>query len=476
MTKNRSRSPLTGLRKLSTDPAAALAIRSVLAKELRTAANGIVDENAYIRMGMPPAPSYTYADAEARVTPAQMETFGYELVAKDILRDIDRHPSGGFKFFPTKQGWLAIRKGSSRLLEAPKAVFTTDIATCQKPLERDKIAATSLKVAQAPTPPDRFIDALPTAEELLMPLLVLTADQPIQKSSILKRLAEQVGFPKKRMAVALPADTNQTFSLKAQHAISYLVRARLLHRTKKTLSLTVHGRQVLASQSHRWSNFEEPAIKKIKPPLPKMVSGGTSQGPRLDITRVLLSIRSMEPFDLISVWENARRILNDPRKQEQHEKVATVIRGIEAEWIRRNASGNPDEYFDWPTTEARGGDGSLSLENVQKSGVLGQLDYHVGRTLGQSDAYRRRTLAKIFERPIPLSLNGFKPEEWGQPGSAQRLRKMAYSIAAFTRSAKRKRLSSFDEAIRHWEADLRYLHDQYYAEKFGFSWPSTQID
>ncbi|TLX17177.1 winged helix-turn-helix domain-containing protein [Rhizobium sp. MHM7A] len=471
MTKNRSQSPLTGLRKLSTDPQAASAIRKALAKVLQVAASGVADDWGYIRIGTLPAPSYTYADAEAHVTPAQIETFGYELVAKDILRDIDRHPNGGFKFVPTKQGWIAIRKGNNRLTEAPKTVFTTDVSSRQKPLKRDKIAETSIKVAQAPKQPDRYSDSLPTAEELLMPLLRVVAGQTVQKKVVTKRLADHLGFPTKRINVALPANTNQTFGSKAQYAIKYLVKEKLLHTTKKTLSLTAPGRQILSSSGHHWSNFEEPAVRTVKQTPP----GSMSPGLQIDITRVLLSIRSMEPFDLISMWENARRILDDPRKHEQHEKVTTAIRGIEAEWARRNSSGNPDEYFDWPTTEARGGDGSLSLENVQKSGVLGQLDYHVGRTLGQPDAYRRRTLMKIFERPIPPSLKGFEPDEWGQPGSAHRLRKMAYSIAAFTRSAKRKKLASFEEAIRHWETDLKYLHDQYYAGKFGFAWPSTQV-
>jgi hypothetical protein len=353
-------------------------------------------------------------------------------------------------------------------------VFTTDVSSRQKPLGRDKIAETSIKEAEARVKQrDRYFDSLPTAEELLMPLLRLVSGQPVHKNAIVNRLADQVGFPKKRIDTALPTDTNQTFNLKAHHAINYLIKAELLHRTKKTLSLTTPGRQVLTSPVHRWEKFEEPAVKKVDQPA-KFVSG-MSQGPKIDLVRVLLNIRSMEAFDLISVWENARRILNDPRKHEQHEKVLTAIRGIEAEWARRNSSGNPDEYFDWPTTEARGGDGSLSLENVQKSGVLGQLDYHVGRTLGQPDAYRRRTLMKIFEGPIPVSLKGFEPAEWGQPGSAHRLRKMAYSIAAFTRSAKRKKLASFEEAIQHWETDLKYLHDQYYAGKFGFAWPSTQV-
>jgi hypothetical protein len=244
---------------------------------------------------------------------------------------------------------------------------------------------------------------------------------------------------------------------------------------KKTLNLTAPGRKFLMSPNLDWPGFEELPVRAVSPPSPRVVSGAALPALKIDLTRVLLTIGSMEPFDLISMWENARRILDDPRKQDQHEKVSMAIRAIEAEWARRNASGNPEEYFDWPTTEAQGGDGSLTLEHVQKSGVLGQLDYHVGRTLGQPDAYRRRTLMKIFERPIPSSLKGFEPSEWGEPKSSHRLRKMAYSIAAFTRSAKRKKLTSFEDAIRHWETDLKYLHDQYYVGKFGFAWPSTQV-
>ena len=462
--KNRKKSPVTGLRKLSTDPGVALTIRKVLAKELQAATADTGDEDAFLLIGVPPAPSYIYAGAEARVTPVEIETFGYELVRKEIIHAIDQSPGGGFKFFPTKQGWIAIRKGDSRLFEAPKAVFTTDFSNRQKPSVYDKMVASRLKDTRTLDQAALHIDSLPTAQELLVPLLRVAAGEPVPIGAIVKKIAEQVGFSKERIHFALPADTNQTFAYKARYAIEYLVNAGFLHRTKKTLSLTSLGRQVLSSPGYRWSNFEEPAVEKV--------TDGRPQGPQIDITRVLLSIQSMEPVHLIAMWENAHRILNDPRRHDQHEKVGTAIRGIEAEWKRRNSSGDPNEYFDWPTTVVRGGDGSLSLENIQKSGVLAKLDYHVGRTLGQSDAYRRRTLMKIFEQPLSKD---FAPEDWGSPGSANRLRKMAYSIAAFTRSAKRKRMSSLDEAIRHWEADLKFLHDHYYAGKFRFAWPSTQI-
>lgn len=54
--------------------------------------------------------------------------------------------------------------------------------------------------------------------------------------------------------------------------------------------------------------------------------------------------------------------------------------------------------------------------------------------------------------------------EWGQPGSAKRLKKLTDSISAFTRNAKRRNrrnIGSFDKAIQDWEADLAYLKRTY---------------
>ena len=45
---------------------------------------------------------------------------------------------------------------------------------------------------------------------------------------------------------------------------------------------------------------------------------------------------------------------------------------------------------------------------------------------------------------------------------------MAESLAAFARTAKRHDEDRFDEAIRHWEQDLEFLHDGYYVGRFGF--------
>src|SRR5438270_11637764 len=54
---------------------------------------------------------------------------------------------------------------------------------------------------------------------------------------------------------------------------------------------------------------------------------------------------------------------------------------IEAEWQRRAQLGRNDpRYFDWPSTEAPKAGGRLGPADWYDIGVLGYLNYHVGKT------------------------------------------------------------------------------------------------
>jgi hypothetical protein len=126
------------------------------------------------------------------------------------------------------------------------------------------------------------------------------------------------------------------------------------------------------------------------------------------------------------------------------------------------------EFFRWPSTLAEQGNGYLDFE-ADAFGVLAQTGYRVGRTRGEPEAVRRRTLARLFQDEIAyVSSAG----EWGSHGGARRLKKLAYTIAALTRNAKR-RGPQMAQAVAEWEADLEYLHDCFYVGKFDFPWPNT---
>lgn len=102
--------------------------------------------------------------------------------------------------------------------------------------------------------------------------------------------------------------------------------------------------------------------------------------------------------------------------------------------------------------------------------MLSHLGYHVGKTGEPSAPKRQRLLARVFQGQLP-PVNG--PEymvSWGDRGTPKRLQKIAESIAAALKSAKR-RSADYSVAIEHWEEDLAHLHAAYYVGRFGFGWP-----
>ena len=94
---------------------------------------------------------------------------------------------------------------------------------------------------------------------------------------------------------------------------------------------------------------------------------------------------------------------------------------------------------------------------------------------GPTEAERRRVLDGLFNGNvgIPKSLPEQYVAQWGVDKSVARLRKIAFSIACFSRQQKRKQNAS-KQAIEKWETDLIYLRRRYY-EPFAlnFDWPNT---
>jgi hypothetical protein len=189
--------------------------------------------------------------------------------------------------------------------------------------------------------------------------------------------------------------------------------------------------------------------------------------------KVLKNLPTMKFRNVIVLWQNANRILSDPSKADQHAQAEMVIHAIDEEWERRRASPLPDDdYFDWPTTDAKPGRGDLNSDDWEREGLLKVIGYKVGIG-GETQSFRKQILAAIFRGAVPPVFPSHYVAEWSSPGSPHRLRKMARTIAAFTRNAKRRRDTQMSEAIRDWERDLDFLHDEYYVGEFGFEWPPT---
>jgi hypothetical protein len=94
--------------------------------------------------------------------------------------------------------------------------------------------------------------------------------------------------------------------------------------------------------------------------------------------------------------------------------------------------------------------------------------------LGLPAIKRRELLAIAFELNVEdyVSEIAFEWNEWGGPGTADRLRKIAESLASFTKNAKRNP-RDFINAISEWEEDLDFLFHEYYVGVFHFGWVKT---
>lgn len=129
--------------------------------------------------------------------------------------------------------------------------------------------------------------------------------------------------------------------------------------------------------------------------------------------------------------------------------------------------------FPWPSTEAGEGSGKLDAMDFQyRNGVLSYCGYRVG-TKGVPANERHGRLDFIFANGLPQVFCTAYLHKWGKPGSAARLQKLAESIAALARNAKRRKGESHQLAISDWEADLAYLKATYYIGRFDFPWPTV---
>ena len=150
-------------------------------------------------------------------------------------------------------------------------------------------------------------------------------------------------------------------------------------------------------------------------------------------------------------------------------KKASVLRTK----IAKRLAQTQKPSFKWPNTDINPGSQRLPKDIFRnEEGLLSEYGYKVGAQ-GLSRIERIDILNAIFLHPLVPMKNSTYLQEWGDPRTAQRLRKLANSIAAFARNAKRRSGVDFSRAIQDWESDLAYLKRRYYDDFFSFRWPST---
>lgn len=155
---------------------------------------------------------------------------------------------------------------------------------------------------------------------------------------------------------------------------------------------------------------------------------------------------------------------------EQLEQIRREVLTIAHDWRKQLKS-----FVKWPTTDAPPSLSYLLDSGWIKAGMLSHFGYHVGQD-GQPTPHRVKTLAKIFNADLTISFFERRYiHEWSTPASLGRLMKMARTIAALCRNAKRSP-HNFSQAISDWEQDLEYLRQNYYHTFLNLEaleWPST---
>lgn len=341
---------------------------------------------------------------------------------------------------------------------------------------------------------------IPSFKFMLRPILHAVRARETSTSDVQKSVADALNFPYAKINVAIPVGTKNTFLNNFTVALSWLKTSGLIvqgrrprpgsaKKTYAALWLTPRGEQacssnVLPEMPDRLTNRDlATELRKV----PKKKQAGKPSGTlppakrskRLNIlgaeAAIVNSIPKMDHERLHGLWMQNVLRLGDPAQGYKHGAATRIVEAIEKEWKCRlpHIRKHP-EYFKWPSTEADGGGGGFEIGKAPREGMLGYLEYRVGRNNGLPEGARRAILDRVVKGTLPIYWSLDYYEQWSEPGSAARLRKLAESIAAFARNAKRRRGSGLSDAIAEWESDLEYLKKKYYLRRWAFGWPSTR--
>lgn len=160
---------------------------------------------------------------------------------------------------------------------------------------------------------------------------------------------------------------------------------------------------------------------------------------RLSATKLIEALPSRSMLELRQQWINLQEQIT---KNGRRPDLVAFEKAVFAEWAHRQQVALHDpNYFDWPSTAAGRGDGSMPFDAWHGEGMLAFLGYRVGSTNGVAAQTRRQVLDAVFAQTLPPVNDPAYVRDWANPATGPRLRRLAEEIARFARNAKRKRTS-----------------------------------
>ena len=150
-----------------------------------------------------------------------------------------------------------------------------------------------------------------------------------------------------------------------------------------------------------------------------------------------------------------------------------IAASLEQSTNKKKKTLEPD--WPWPIPDVTGGKGKSAFAGkFADVSALKLLGYSVG-TNGLGVTERKELLERFFTGQLPSIVNELFGDAWGNPGSEERLKKMADTISSNCKNFKRNDASRYRVAIEDWESDLSWLRKNFY-KKGRFPWPDTFAD
>ena len=123
--------------------------------------------------------------------------------------------------------------------------------------------------------------------------------------------------------------------------------------------------------------------------------------------------------------------------------AAAIIDTIQLEWSKRLIEFRTGNY----------------KATTPQDGMLSAVGYHVGIVQGKSEAIRHKLLDYIMTGTLPPAGSPPYYEEWGEPLSKQRYRKLHRVITV--QASSNEHFENRDVAIGEWREDLVYLQNHW---------------
>tara|TARA_Y100000590_G_C15213089_1_gene823285 strand:- start:77 stop:592 length:516 start_codon:yes stop_codon:yes gene_type:complete len=152
----------------------------------------------------------------------------------------------------------------------------------------------------------------------------------------------------------------------------------------------------------------------------------------------LNEIREMGNKNMVRLLANVIRLLDEDDKRTQD--ATETLKLISIVWGERCEKFMQDE-----------------AKAIKADGMLSAFNYHVGNE-GRRKEYRRRVLRYIVNYNLPPVLNAHYMNEWGEPCTEKRIKKLKRTLGGLSFSNQR-RGREFQRARIEWTNDLTFLEE-----------------